>query len=68
MDFNVAKVKDIREKYGERVRIKFYHDEDWLTIESCHPATTIDQIVKEFDLTTHWNYIKRAGKYQEKFR
>jgi len=68
VDFNARKVKNIREKYGRKVHINFYHNEDWLTIESRSPDLTIKQIIDEFDLLTHWDYIKRAEKYQDKFR
>jgi len=68
VDFNARKVKNIRGKYGRKVYIKFYHNEDWLTIESRSLDLTIKQIIDEFDLLTHWDYIKRAEKYQNKFR
>lgn len=68
IDYHVQKVKDIIKKYGRRVQIKYYHDEDWVTIESCSPDLTIKEIIEEFGLTSHWDYIKRAEKYQNKFR
>lgn len=66
--YHVGKVKKIRKKYGRRVHIRYYHNEDWVTIESRSPDLTINQIIEGFDLTTHWDYIKRAEKYQNRFR
>jgi beta-ureidopropionase len=68
IDYHVQKANDIMKKYGERVLVKFYHEEDWVTIESRSPDLTIKEIVEEFGLTSHWDYIKRAEKYQNKFR
>ena len=68
VDYNSKKVPAIHRKYGDKVKIKFFHYEDWLTIESRSPDLMIQQLIDEFDLITNWDYIKRAGKYQEKFR
>jgi beta-ureidopropionase len=68
IDFHVKKVKEIRKKYGRKVKIVYYHDSDWVTIESKSPDLTIKQLVDEYGLTSRWDYIKRAEKYQEKFR
>ncbi|MFC1650791.1 carbon-nitrogen hydrolase family protein [Candidatus Latescibacterota bacterium] len=68
IDYHVEKVRDIIKKYGRRVEIKYYNDEDWVTIESCSPDLTIKEIIEEFELTSHWDYIKRAEEYQNKFR
>jgi predicted amidohydrolase len=68
IDFHIKKVKKIRQKYGRKVKVVYYHDEDWVTIESCSPDLTIKQIIDEFKLVNHWDYIKRAEKYQDKFR
>lgn len=68
VDYNVPKVNDIRKKYGDKVKIRFFHNEDWLIIESRSPDLTIQQIIDEFELMIHWDYIKRAEEYQKKFR
>ncbi|MFC1552813.1 carbon-nitrogen hydrolase family protein [Candidatus Latescibacterota bacterium] len=68
IDYHVRKANDIIKKYGERVLVKFYHEEDWVTVESCSPDLTIKEIIDEFELTSHWDYIKRAEKYQNTFR
>lgn len=68
IDYHTQKVRDIRKKYGRRVKIRYLYDEDWVMIESQSPDLKIKDIVDEYGLTTHWDYIKRCEKYQEKFR
>jgi len=68
IDFHMKKVNDIRKKYGRKVFVKYFQDEDWFTIESRSPDLTIKQIVDEYELVTHADYIKRAEAYQKSFR
>ena len=46
----------------------YYHNEDWVTIESRSPELTINQLISEFDILPHVDYIRRAESYQDKFR
>lgn len=66
VDFNSVKIPAIMEKYGRKVKIKRYHDEDWFTIESLSPDLTINHIIQEFNLVPLRNYIARADRYQKK--
>ena len=68
IDFHGEKVRAIRKKYGRKVSIIFYHNEDWVTIESRSPDLTINQIINEFVILPHVDYIERAESYQNKFR
>ncbi len=68
IDFHMKKVNDIRKKYGRKVIVKYFQDEDWFTIESRSPDLTIRKIVDEYGLVTHSDYIKRAEAYQNRFR
>lgn len=68
IDFHVKKVRAMRKKYGDKLHIKFYHDEDWVTIETRSPDLTIKQIIDEYDILPHADYMRRAEKYQDKFR
>ncbi len=68
IDFHVKKVREIRKKYGRKVKVVYYHDNDWVTIESKSPDLKIQQIIDEFGLTSHPDYIKRAEKYIDKVR
>jgi predicted amidohydrolase len=68
IDFHVKKIKQIRKKYGRKVEIHYYHDSDWVTIESRSPDLTIKQLIDEYGLVSRYDYIKRADKYAAKFR
>lgn len=68
IDYHVDKVKKIEKKYGRMVKVKYYHDNDWVTIESRSPNLTIKQLINEYGLTSRWDYKKRAEKYAAKFR
>lgn len=68
IDFHVKKVKQMQKKYGRKVKAVYYHDEDWVTIESRSPDLTIRQLIDEYGLVSNVDYIKRAGEYQDKFR
>ncbi|MBN2410471.1 carbon-nitrogen hydrolase family protein [candidate division KSB1 bacterium] len=68
IDFHVEKIREIRKKYGRKVEVNYFHDNDWVTIESRSPDLFIQQIVDEFGLISHPDYIKRAEKYMDKFR
>jgi beta-ureidopropionase len=68
IDFHVKKIKEIRKKFGRKVKVVYYHDNDWVTIESKSPDLTIQQLKDEFGLTSRWDYIKRAETYADKFR
>jgi beta-ureidopropionase len=62
------KLIDIRKKYGTDVIIRYLHDEDWITIESCSPTLYIKDILSEYSLVPHWDYIKIEEKLQDKYR
>ena len=68
IDFHLKKIKKIHQKYGEKIGVTFYHNEDRVLIESLSPDITIDQLKKEFDLLSYKDYIARATAYQNKFR
>ena len=62
------KLTEIKKKYGGKVLIRYYNDEDWVTIESRSPDLRIKQILDEYKLVPHWDYIKIEEKEQEKYR
>lgn len=68
IDFHVKKIKEIRKKYGRKVEVVYYHDSDWVTIESRSSDLTIKQLIDEYGLVSRYDYIKRAEKYAAKFR
>ncbi|MCE5348023.1 MAG: twin-arginine translocation signal domain-containing protein [Bacteroidales bacterium] len=44
---------EIRAKYGRKIRITNYHEEEWSVIESLSPDVSVKDVLKEFDLKTH---------------
>ena len=43
----------IKEKYGRKIRITNFHEEEWSVIESLSPDILIADILKEFNLKTY---------------
>jgi beta-ureidopropionase len=62
------KLEEISKKYGSDVLIRYFHDEDWITMESCSPDLHIKDILKEYSLVPHWDYIRIEEKLQDKYR
>jgi beta-ureidopropionase len=63
-----AKLNEMKKKYGRKVLIRYYNPEDWVTIESCSPDLRIKDLLSEYELVPHWDYIKQEEKEQEKYR
>ena len=62
------KLNAIKKKYGRKVLIRYFHDEDWVTIESRSPDLRISEVLNEYELVPHWDYIKIEEKEQERYR
>lgn len=62
------KFNDIKKKYGPKVLIHYYHDEDWATIESNSPEIRIKDILEEYKFIPHRDYIKAEEIEQNKHR
>lgn len=58
----------IREKYGRKVRITVFHEEEWTIVESVSADLFIEDIVAEFDLKSHPDGLKEAEIIQSKSR
>ncbi|MCK9412895.1 MAG: twin-arginine translocation signal domain-containing protein [Prolixibacteraceae bacterium] len=58
----------IREKYGRKVRITTFFEEDWSVIESLSPEVFVADILKEFNIPTHEQYIRGSEAVQIKAR
>ena len=67
-DFHVEKMRKIEEKYGRKVRVTWYHDDDLVSLASLVPNLTVEELISEFDLTLHTAYIQRAQQVQDKNR
>jgi len=64
-DFQGERLRDIRRAYGPRVRIETFGPEALFTLEPVDPDLSIDDIIAEFDLVTHRDYIARATAAQD---
>jgi beta-ureidopropionase len=68
IDFHVSKMRDIEKKYGSKVNIQWYHDDDLVSLASLDPQLTVEHLINEFELTPHTDYIQRAQNAQDKRR
>ena len=68
VDFHVKKVHQIQQKYGPKVDVVWYHDDDWFTLASVDPDLTVEDLQKEFGLTPLDEYRVRANKAAETVR
>ncbi len=67
-DFHEDKLEAIRRKYGDKIKIESFSPEALLTLEPNDPEISISDVIREFDLVTYRDYIKRATIAQDKLR
>jgi beta-ureidopropionase len=60
--------KDIRRKYGRKVKITCFHEEEWTIIESVSQDVVIKDIIREFNLKPYVEGIREAEDIQNKSR
>lgn len=60
LDYNQNKFQDILKKYGPGVEIENHYPEAHFTMASLMDDVTVADIVKEFELETWTEYVKRA--------
>jgi predicted amidohydrolase len=68
IDFHVSKMREIQKKYGSQVEVTWYHDEDLVTLASLDPGLTVQDLIREYELTPHRDYILRAQRQQDESR
>lgn len=68
IDYHVGKMRKISQKYGPKVSVQWYHDDDLVSLASLDPHLTVEDIIKEFELTPHRAYIERAQHAQDERR
>jgi predicted amidohydrolase len=68
IDFHIGKMRKIKQKYGPKVSIQWYHDDDLVSLASLDPELTVADLIDEFELTPHPDYIQRAQNAQDKRR
>jgi len=67
-DYHEQKIKDIRKKYGKRVKLKVMMPEGWFVLEPVDETLAISSLINEFDLITFRDYIKRSALAQDSAR
>lgn len=65
---SVTQFEDILIKYGNKINIKTYHEEEWSIIESLSPEIHIADILKEFNLRSRQQLLKDAENRQNELR
>ncbi len=61
---SLEQVRTIEKKYGRKVRITTYHEEEWTIIECVSPELLIADILKEFNLKPDRESLKEAEVIQ----
>ena len=64
----VQRFDEIRAKYGRRISITTYSEEEFTVIESRDPEVRVADVMREFELKTHVEHIAEAGREQKKRR
>ena len=59
---------EIRQKYGRKINIKIYDEEEWAIIESLSPDLRVNDILQEYEIITHEELIRTAATLQEQAR
>jgi predicted amidohydrolase len=65
---HVLHFNEIRKKFGRKVRLTSYHEEQWTVIESLSPEVFVKDILKEFGLKTITQDCEEAELAQIKAR
>ncbi|HKJ69461.1 MAG TPA: carbon-nitrogen hydrolase family protein [bacterium] len=64
----VKRFPEIEAKYGRKVNITNFHEEEWSIIESRPPDVKVADILKEFDLKTMHEHLRSAEQAQNQVR
>jgi len=64
----VRHFRDIEAKYGRRIRLRTFHEEEWTILESRSPDVKVADVLEEFDLKTMEEHLRSAGRKQESAR
>ena len=60
--------EDIRQKYGGKVKITIFHEEEWTIVEAVSKDIFIKDIMNEYNLVPHFEGIREAEIIQSKSR
>ena len=59
---------EIRKKYGRKVKITTFHEEEWSVIESLSPDILVSDVLQEFNLRTFEEHVRESEIDQDKAR
>jgi predicted amidohydrolase len=62
------RLPDVFSKYGTRLNIKVWDKTDVITIESMDPELKVADVLKEFDIPTYADLLKKEVEVQSKYR
>lgn len=68
IDLHMGKMREAEKKYGRRISVKWYHDEDQFTLASLDPEVAVEDIIEEFGLLPVGDYIARCEAAQDAAR
>ena len=66
LDYNWAKLQAMKEKYGDAVTISDPGEVGSILLTSEHETKSIDEMVKEFDITLLDDYLKESREFRTK--
>lgn len=64
----VSLFPDILKKYGSKIKLNTFHEEEWTIIESLHADLKIADVLREFNLKTMHESLKDLSLVHEKAR
>ncbi|MEX2234808.1 MAG: carbon-nitrogen hydrolase family protein [Cyclobacteriaceae bacterium] len=62
------RLPDVFSKYGTRLDIKVWSETDVITIESRDPELKVADVIKEFNIPTYVDLLKKEIEVQQKYR
>ncbi|HYG74224.1 MAG TPA: carbon-nitrogen hydrolase family protein [Planctomycetota bacterium] len=66
IDFNIDRVRKLKEKYGPQVKIETASPEAYYYLTSLHPEKSVNDMIEEFEIETLEAYMQRARAVREK--
>jgi predicted amidohydrolase len=65
IDYNAERVRRMKEKYGPRVKVETASPEAVYFLSSLDPETSIDDMIREFEIETLDTYLDRARRVRK---
>lgn len=64
----VSVFPEIQKKYGRKIKLTTYAEEEWATLESLDPDIKVKEVLAAFNLPTHDELLRKSATTQEKYR